>query len=244
MSTFKFGEIRVDVHRTDPDPLSPKMDFYAIRVSHGNTWLETLQAKPRADRMAGSDFSIAMTFLLFLSPIAQNPEGWETLMRSEGKMSQEEIDATVDVALALGPYLDEALDIAHQRLGVYLEHFESGIGPFEMGIGRRLDLPVHIRTKEDIARFFAYLYIVDHTSFHPDDRFGEYVDNKGKRAYTRNEAATRDWLMSQSWGVAKENGLDIYEVALWVGALTGVSEDPENETSAPDWLKSLSSTWA
>lgn len=244
MSTFKFGDIKIEVHRMGPDPLRKSTDFYTVKISQGDSWMESVGEKPRENRTAGSDFVMAIETLYNLHSIAANPEVWAAEMQSIGKMSQEEIDATVNVAENLQPYLDEAVSSSRDRLDLYSEHYESGVGPYDpsMGVARVLELPEKIRTKEDMARFFAYLYLVDRTSFHPDDQFSSYVYSKGSAAYTRKEAAIRQRLMKQAWQVSHKNGLDIYEVALWVAALIGAG-DPENKESAPVWLKSLSNVW-
>lgn len=247
MSTFKFGEIRADVDRLGPDPKAPEADIYKVRITSpdNSAWMESRILTPRRNRTVASDFDLAIGILGSLDQASIKPRLWRHMMKQITPISDEELDATMEVAQRLKPYLPEAMEIATQRYGMFSEARESGVGPYDpgMGISRKLEIPESVRTKEDIARFFAYLYLVDRTSFHPDDRFGGYVDPQGKRAYTRNQAATRDKLMRQSWKVANANGLDIYEVALWVGALTGASSDPENEADAPDWLKGLSNTW-
>lgn len=243
MSVFKFGDIRVHVHRTGPDPLHPHVDFYTVKIAHDDAFVESLSKKPKANRTAGSDFEIAAEALSGMYTTATQPEIWAQAMQEEGVMSQAEIDAVAAVAEALRPYMNEAMASTRGRFDLYQEHFEAGVGPFEMGISRRLMLPDQIRTKEDIAQFFAYLYLVDRTSFHPDDRFMEYVDRTGKAAYNAAESRKRDVLMAQARILAQKQGLDIYELALWVGALAGANEDPENEATAPAWLKSLSNTW-
>lgn len=243
MSTFRFGEIKVDVHRTGPDPLSPNLDFYAIKISHQDVFMESLMPFPKSARSAGTDFAIAMNALLYLVPIARNPERWADVMRQEGRISQEEIDATIDVAQALSPYLESAVDTAFQRQQMYTEHYERGVGPLEMGIARKLELPEHIGNKEEIAQFFAYLYLVDRSSFHPDEDFNTFVDRDGRPAYTPEQAELRNALMLEAIQAAEAEGLDIYEIAIWVGALTGANYDPENEKSAPKWIKALSKEW-
>lgn len=245
MSTFRFGEIKVEVHRMGPDPLHPNSDFYAVKVSQDDTWMESMLERPKANRTAGSDFEIAAEVVSNLYLIATEPAAWAEEAQKVGRASQEEIDATIAVANNLRPYLNEAIRSTRGKFDLFSEHFEAGVGPYDpsMGIARKLELPKSVQTKEDIANFFAYLYLVDHTSFHPDDRFGDYVRPDGKRAYTRHEAATRQTLMNQSWRISEENRLDIYQMALWVGALSGVQNDPDNEDSPPDWLKGLSNTW-
>lgn len=243
MSRFRFGEIVVEVHREGPDPLHLDSDYYKARISHDDVFLESMLKKPRGPRTAGSDFSIASDFLASMFVTAMNPEGWAEEMQADGKMSQEEIDAVTQVAANLEPYMEEAMRATRGRIEMYQEHFESGIGPLELGISRKLEFPDHIGNKEEIAKFFAYLYVVDQTSFHPDEDFNTYVDVAGRPSYTTAEAESRNILMVEAIQAAEAEGLDIYEVALWVGALTGASDDPENEAQAPAWLKALSNTW-
>lgn len=233
----------VEVHREGPDPLHPDSDFYKARISQDDVFLESMLKKPRGPRTAGSDFSIASDFLASMFVTAMNPEEWAREMQKEGAISQEEIDAVTQVASTFAPYMEEAMESTRGRIEMYREHFESGIGPLEMGISRKLELPDHIGNKEEIAKFFAYLYLVDRTSFHPDEDFRTYEDIAGRSAYTNAQAEARNILMVEAIQAAEAEGLDIYEVALWVGALTGASDDPENEAQAPAWLKSLSNTW-
>jgi hypothetical protein len=126
---------------------------------------------------------------------------------------------------------------------LYSEHREGTPGPLEMGIARVLELPDEIRTPQDIAQFFAYLYLVDRMSFHPDTRFGGYVDEKDQPAYTPKDARTRDRLMAKARDISRKYGFDLYEIGVWVGALTGTFPNAENEASAPGWLKALSNMW-
>ena len=100
-----------------------------------------------------------------------------------------------------------------------------------------LELPDRVSTPEDIVRFFLYLDRIDRTYFHPDDSFyahGEvqYSNQHGSPAYTPAQARLRDRLMKQAKAVARREGLDIYDVGLFVvGA-------PDNEIEkAPEWLR-------
>ena len=233
----------MDVNRTGPDPLSPNLDFYTVKISQGDTFLESLVKRPKSNRTAGSDFEIAMELLSSLFVTGKNPEGWAAQVQAEGSMSQEEIDAVAYVAAHLEPYMNEAMASTRGRFEIYQEHYEKGVGPLEMGISRKLRLPEHIGNREEIAEFFAYLYLVDHTGFHPDDDFETYEDRQGRPAYTPAQAEARNILMTEAFQAAEVAGLDLYEIAIWVGALTGAAEDPENEASAPSWLKALSNTW-
>jgi hypothetical protein len=239
LSVFKFGEIRVDVHRTGPDPLSPNSDFYAIKISHDDAFVESLSEQPKANRTAGSDFSIAAEALSGMYVTAVNPEGWAAEMQSRGLMSQEEIDAVAHVSQALRPYMNEAMESTRGRFEMYQEHYEGRVGPLELGISRKLELPEHVGSREELAEFFAYLYLVDHASFHPDDDFRTYVDREGRATYTPAQAEARNILMLEALQAADAADLDIYEMALWVGALI----NNDNEAQAPAWLKALSNTW-
>jgi hypothetical protein len=243
MSTFKFGEIRVDVHRTGPDPLHPYSDFYTVRISHEDAFIETLAKTPRASRSSGSDFMLAAESLYGMMQPAMNPEVWAAEMQSVGRMSQEEIDGVTYVASKLAPYMSEAIESSRGRMELYSEHREGTPGPLEMGIARKLQLPDVIKTPEDIAEFFAHLYLVDRVQFHPDDRFVNYVDEKGRPAFTPDEILVRDRLMAEAFATSALYGLDLYELGLWVGALTGHLPDAESEAKAPGWLKALSNGW-
>ena len=112
-----------------------------------------------------------------------------------------------------------------------------------------LELPKRIASREDLIQFFAFLDLVDRTSFHPDDRFydpasGEvqYTASDGSPAYSAGEAKRRDRLMSQAWAFSDREGLDIYEVALWVsGAINGPGH--QNEDEAPRWVVEAVRPW-
>lgn len=231
------------MHRAGPDPLHPNSDFYVLKISHDDTYIESLREEPKADRTAGSDFSIASDALSAMYIASANTEEWARAMQADGTMSQEEIDAVAHVAEKLQPYMDEAIQSTRGRFEIYQEHYEKGVGPLEMGISRRLQLPDRIRTREDIAQFFAYLYLVDHTSFHPDDGFETYVNATNQAAFSDKESRLRNRLMAQARAISGKQGLDIYEIALWVGTMVGYNDDPEIEAEAPAWLKALSNTW-
>lgn len=137
MATFKFGELRVDVRRMEQDPLHQDSDFYAVRVSHADTFLEIMVKKPRLDRTAGTYYAIAMFTLDGLYLPAKEPEQWAAAMQQIGQMNQEEIDATLDVASNLALYIDEAVEVANSKLFLYEEHFEKGVGPYDPSLGRK-----------------------------------------------------------------------------------------------------------
>lgn len=249
MSTFKFGEIRADVERLAPDPTLSSKDVYQVRISSPdeNAWIENrLVMKKNENRTVASDFDMASGVIGNLYQAAMNPEAWREVLEATMKISPEEVNAIMDVAERLKPYLHQAVDVAVERFNLYSEAREGGVGPYnpELGIARSLELPEHIGDKEDIAQFFAYLYLVDNLSFHPDENFSSYREWKtGKRFYTQDEIDTRNGLMIEAFQAAEAENMDIYEIALWVGAVTGVNSDPENEAAAPGWLKALSSKW-
>lgn len=137
MATFKFGEIKVNVHRMEPDPLHKDNDFYAVSVSHADTFIETIVKKAVMDRTAGTYYAIAMFSLNNIFMPAMEPEHWAQLMQEIGEMSQEDIDGMVEAAANFKPYLEEAGQIANARLFLYQEHFEKGVGPYDPTMGRK-----------------------------------------------------------------------------------------------------------
>lgn len=239
MSRFIIGQIKADVKRLD-------LDLYSVRLTHPEdegVWIESnvKQTHQRKYRTALSDLEIAAEAVSNL--YAHLGEFGYVQMRAKGT-SPEEARVLLEVAQRFSPYLEDAMVDAKKKSEIFLEHYEKGVGPLEMGIRRKLELPEHIGNKEEIAQFFAYLYLVDSTSFHPDEDFSTYEDLKGRPAYTHAQAEARNILMVEAFQAADAEGLDIYELAIWVGALTGSSDDPDNEASAPAWLKALSNTWA
>jgi hypothetical protein len=246
MSNFKFGQLTAEVERLKPLPSFPGQDLHRVIIKSPE-WVvieASFVTKVREARTVAYDFDMAYGMLGSLHEAAIRPAEWKKVLETKTDMSPEQIKHTLEIAQEMKPYLPAATISAIAQYPTFNEYRQGNVGPLEpgMGIARRLAMPEVIRTKEDIATFFAYLYIVEHTAFHPDDDFGEYVDREGKATYTKKEAATRNRLMQQAWKVSKANGLDIYEIALWVGALAG-GNDPENEADAPAWLKGLSNTW-
>jgi hypothetical protein len=112
-----------------------------------------------------------------------------------------------------------------------------------LGMMYALKLPQTIRTPEDIANFFAYVYQADYISFHPDQDFNSILNTQGLPAFQPDEADTRNRLMLEAKAVAQNFNLDIYEFMDWVIALIDDDGDPEVENSAPNWMKSLSRWW-
>lgn len=245
MSRFIIGQIRADVNRGEGD-------LYTVRLTHPEDpeiWIENRNKSHRPYRTALSDLELAALAIAHLKKAVEDPDRWQAdLMLKVGHVSPQEVEATIEMAERLAPYFDDAmLDVAN-RMEVFSEHFEKGVESYnpELGIARILQLPEHIGSKEDIANFFAYLVIVDRTSYHPDDNFDEYVGPGGDRAFSVSEAAERNALMVEAFQAAEVEGVDLYEIGVWVNALTGSFNDPnddENAKDAPKWLKQLSKTW-
>ena len=71
-----------------------------------------------------------------------------------------------------------------------------------------------ITSKKDVVTFAKNL-IAEGVSFHPDDDFGDIVNNKtNKPTYTKSEASKRNNLMNQSFDVCEKEGVDIYDFML------------------------------
>ncbi len=239
MSRFRFGLLKVEVERDASESSGRDIYWVRIKAPHGDLYSESKISLRKQPRSTGTDFELAAYMLEELKEASRDPKGWLAKAQAESAMSPEEILETLLFAEDMEPYIQEATAEAHQRASMYHGEHRGLV----LGISRHLELPSRIRTKEDIANFFAYLYIVDRTAFHPDDGFMEYVDRDGKRAYSLRDAAIRDKLMDEARKAAKKEGLDIYEMALLVGAVSGVNDDPESEAAAPKWLKTLSKTW-
>ena len=74
----------------------------------------------------------------------------------------------------------------------------------------KLDLFVDLDTKSDIRKWFQKL--LDHgINFHPDDSFGDYVDQNGKRLFTRAEARRLNSTMGDAFAIA---GDQVYDIGL------------------------------
>lgn len=97
-----------------------------------------------------------------------------------------------------------------------------------------LALPDSILGREDVVRFFLFLDRIDHTSFHPDERFWtpeggvQYVNRAGTPSYTVPEAKLRDRLMEQAWKLSHQEDLDLYEIALVVSGI---------DSTGPAWIQ-------
>jgi hypothetical protein len=244
MSRFKFGEIQADVNRLGPVAESPHLEAYSVRLSAPDkaSWIESRVESTAKVRSSGSDFLLAALLLAELESAARDPGRWAFLKQQTVRnISSEELRATIEMAQRLEPYLEQAVLAAHDRYELYSEHREGGIGPLEMGIARQLQLPEHIGLPEEVADFFAYLYLVDRTAFHPDDDFNTYVDRSGKRTYSEEEAELRNNLMFEAFQAVDVEGIDIYELGLWVQGL--INGDEELSKDAPAWLVKQSKTW-
>lgn len=243
MSRFRFGEIQADVNRQGPVAESPHLEAYIVRLSAPDkeSWIESQVVTSPRPRSSGSDFEMAAHVLALMKFAADDPKLYTIQMRQIGRVSPEEIAATILMAQHLDPYLEKAVLDAHDRYSLYSEYREGGIGPLEMGIARSLQLPEHIGLPEEIADFFAYLYIVDRTSFHPDDDFNTYVDRTGKRAYSVPEAELRNSLMVEAFQAADAAEIDIYELGLWIQGL--IEDNEELAKGAPKWLVKQSESW-
>ena len=76
-----------------------------------------------------------------------------------------------------------------------------------------------IQTLEDV-KSFAKQFIAEGVSFHPDDDFNDYVNFKeNKPTYTKEEADSRNELMSSCFKVCEKAGVDIYDVMLEVSLI-------------------------
>jgi hypothetical protein len=81
---------------------------------------------------------------------------------------------------------------------------------------KKYHLPRAIKNVRNVADFFDYLLYVRNLSFHPDDRFEDYVENgtNGKRSFTDEEAKKFNKMMNDAWRVCKMNKRDIYSIGL------------------------------
>ena len=69
-------------------------------------------------------------------------------------------------------------------------------------------LPSSILTVDDVADFARFLVRELHLSFHPDDPFADYLDDKVL-------AGKLDTLMEQCFDVCEKANVDIYGVMGW-----------------------------
>lgn len=70
-----------------------------------------------------------------------------------------------------------------------------------------------IKSLADVEKF-AKTLIAEGTSFHPDDDFCSYVNERSELVYTRHEGEWRNRLMENSFSVCDEEGVDIYSFML------------------------------
>lgn len=139
MSTFKFGQIRVDVDRKGPDPANMASDLYTVRISgpEETGWIASVVPVPRRDRTSATAFDLASEAVVMMEEAWRNPIRY--VEETEGKgISPEEVNATIELGSILGPYLEEAVQVVLDRQGMYSEYREGPAGPLEFGInGRR-----------------------------------------------------------------------------------------------------------
>ena len=50
-------------------------------------------------------------------------------------------------------------------------------------------------------------------SVHPDDIFEDYINSKGERVFSKEEAAMLNQKMAECFNVCERNQADIYEIA-------------------------------
>jgi hypothetical protein len=82
-----------------------------------------------------------------------------------------------------------------------------------------------IETTEDVKAFAKQL-IAEGVIFHPDDDFNDYVNFKeNKPCYTKEDADSRNELMSKCFEICEKEGVDIYDVMLEVSLIeTGMDK--------------------
>lgn len=72
-----------------------------------------------------------------------------------------------------------------------------------------------ITTINDVEAFFQHLVIERNLSFHPDDRFEDYVSwDGGSNIFSEKECAIYNRLMDECFEVCEKNGADIYAIGL------------------------------
>lgn len=71
----------------------------------------------------------------------------------------------------------------------------------------------HIKTIDDVKRFFHHLTSERKLSFHPDDDFSDYVFfSNGKPAFTTDEVKVYNRLMDESFDVCEKAHVEIYDL--------------------------------
>lgn len=69
-----------------------------------------------------------------------------------------------------------------------------------------------INNLEDVKTFFIQL-VDEGTNAHPDDEFGDYVNNDtGEQTYNSEQAEFRNALMQVSFEICDKSGIDIYDL--------------------------------
>ena len=71
----------------------------------------------------------------------------------------------------------------------------------------------HIKTVEDVNKFFDYLLEERRVNFHPDTPFEDYINVETKEpSFTQEEVRVFNRLMEESFDVCEAEGVDIYEI--------------------------------
>ena len=72
-----------------------------------------------------------------------------------------------------------------------------------------------IKTINDVEAFFQHLVSERSLSFHPDDRFEDYIScDDGSNIFSEKECAIYNRLMDECFEVCEKNGADIYAIGL------------------------------
>lgn len=250
MALFRFGQIQAHVERVGPVSQMPGFEEYNVRISgpESGVWIKSTIMVRGVPRTSATDYDLATGVLGGLRETARDKKLFFVRMHSfYPNISDEELEATYQVAEQLSPYMDAAMEDAVSRIGMYHEGREKNIGPWDpgMGIARSLELPEHIGTKEGIANFFAYLFLVDSVNFHPDTPFYRYIDlNTKEPSFTDEEIQERDRLMVEAFQAAEAEEVDIYEIAILVtGLIEAQREGAPSLFETPEWLEKLSNAW-
>ena len=74
-----------------------------------------------------------------------------------------------------------------------------------------------INNTKDVESFLHYLVNPQGLnlgmSFHPDDAFENYINHKGERVFTNEEATMLNQAMLECFHMCERNQTDIYEIA-------------------------------
>lgn len=72
-----------------------------------------------------------------------------------------------------------------------------------------------ITTINDVEAFFQHLVSERSLSFHPDDRFEDYIScDDGSNIFSEKECAIYNRLMDECFEVCEKNGANIYAIGL------------------------------